>query len=78
MFSDSHLFDDLKRNRQLADAALNAFGQTLDDNQLKIQISYDTKLKKINYDSARNVGDIMTKLLPMIFGNEQDHHGHAH
>jgi hypothetical protein len=78
MFNDPHLFGDLKTNRQFADTALTSFGEKIDNNQLKIQISYDTKLKKLNYDSARNAGDIMTKLLPMIFGNGHDNHGHSH
>lgn len=78
MFSDSHLFDDIKTQREFANIALTSFGEKIDNNQFKIQISYDTKLKKFNYDSARNAGDIMTKLLPMIFGNGHDHHDHAH
>ena len=77
IFSDSHLFGDLKTNRQFADMALTSFGDKIDDNRLRIQVSYDTKLKKLNYDSARNAGDIMTKLLPMIF-NGHDAHGHDH
>ena len=78
MFSDSNLFGDLKTSRQFADAALTAFGEKMDNNQLKIQLSYDTKSKKLNYDSARNAGDIMTTLLPMLFGTGHDHRGHSH
>lgn len=80
MLNDPHLFGDLKANRQFADTLLTSFGEKIDNSQLKIQVSYDTKLKKLNYDSARNAGDIMTTLLPMLFGKGHDHgsHGHAH
>jgi hypothetical protein len=66
MLNDPHLFGDLKANRQFADTLLTSFGEKIDNSQLKIQVSYDTKLKKLNYDSARNAGDIMTTLLPML------------
>lgn len=78
IFNDPHLFGDLKTNRQFADTALTSFGKEIDSNQLKIQVSYDTKSKKINYDSARNAGDIMTTLLPMLFGSGHGAHKHKH
>lgn len=79
VFSESHLFNDVKTNREFAETALTAFGEKVNDNEFKIQMSYDTRSKKFNYDSARNAGDIMSALLPMIFSTGQHtHHGHSH
>ncbi|MES2252841.1 MAG: hypothetical protein V4482_04050 [Pseudomonadota bacterium] len=74
-FNDPKLFSYLTANRALVDLALTTFGKKLDDNNVQIKISYDTKLKKLNYDTARNVGDVMAKLLPMFLkgGDEHDH-----
>ena len=80
------LFGDLKANRQLADMLLTSFGKKIDDTHTQIQMSYDTNTKKINYDTAGNVTEIMSKLLPM-FAKKCDHgcdhehgehEGHAH
>lgn len=79
VFSASNLFKDVKTNREFAETALTAFGEKVNNNDFKIQVSYDTRSKKFNYDTARNAGDIMSALLPMIFSTGQhEHHGHNH
>jgi hypothetical protein len=72
------LFGDLKANRKLAEMLLGAFGQKTDPNKLKIQISYDTINQKINYDTAQNVGDVLSKMLSMVLGSSFGYNEHAH
>jgi len=76
-FADPTLFSNLVTNRTLIDLAVATFGKKIDDNRLQIKVSYDTNLKKLNYDTARNVGDVMAKLLPM-FLKGHDEHDHTH
>jgi hypothetical protein len=77
-FDDVHLFGDLTTNRKLIEMLFASFGERIDNDQFKIGISYDTKTKKINYDTAKNVGDVVTKILPMLLGGSLGHGGHDH